>query len=56
MLNRQNTIRSGLLASFFALFVFLIAAVNIWSAWVLATILYILFVSKMLIMASKDIK
>lgn len=49
MLNNKNTIHASFLASFFAFLVFLIAAVNIWSAWVIATIFYISIICKMVI-------
>ena len=49
ILNNKNTIHASFLASFFAFLVFLIAAVNIWSAWIIATIFYVAIIGKMVI-------
>ncbi len=56
ILNKQNLIRSSFLASFFAFFIFLIAAVSIWSTWVIATIFFVIIIGKILIFNSNNIK
>ncbi len=50
IINKQNIIKSAILASFFSFLAFLIAAVNIWAGWVVATIFLCSAICKMLIL------